>query len=167
MKPIYTGPALILLAVILWGCPYSSTVGIDENSTLDINPNLLGTWRKANYPADSTEVIFTKKTDHQYDIIATIGQPATGYEHYNIIGFFSKVNDGYVLNLYNVDDPEYNFAVVELNGDNLNIKLLSDEITDQKFTTTADMRNFIEQLYKAGSVKYDDENEVAGLIRVR
>jgi hypothetical protein len=167
MKAIYTAGILFCFAAILCGCPYESNVGLDEYSSESLNTGLLGTWRKPNYPIDSTEITFQKKNDYQYSIKAKLDDGLGGYEDHRFIGYFSKVNNGWILNVYDEISPKYYFVAVYLDGNTLGLKPLSEQITTQKFSTPAEMRKFIEQLYNDGKAKYDADSEVSGLVKAQ
>jgi hypothetical protein len=157
MRSLYTIALLCIISIVLSACPYKSAVGIDDKATIPIKPELLGTWRAADYPADSTEIIFTRQDKYQYLVQANVKDGDGGYElsHYRV--WFSKVNKSMILSFYQLDEKYYHFAEATVTGGKLTVKFLSEDITKEQFTSTAAMRKFIEDIYLKQTVQYDTD----------
>lgn len=164
MRPALTFSLLIGLAVMLCSCPYESYVPLDETASSYINTDLLGTWRYENYPNDSTEVSFYKKSDYEYYVEAKLPYQNT-YSHYSFTGYFCHVKDGVLLNLKEESGANY-VAAIWLNSKHLTIKALSENITDKQFSTSSEFKAFIEKIYSNSTVKYDDETALNDLQKV-
>ena len=167
MKKITLALALFTTAVLLWACPYKSDVGIDDKPTIKTDNALLGTWHKSAYPYDSTEVVFTKNTAQKYLLNTVITDGESGYDTDHYEAWFSKVAKWQLITLYNTGSKKYSFGEVELSGNSLSIKLLSEDITTQQFSTVADMRKFIEGIYSTNKVLYDTDADLTGLLKVK
>ncbi len=166
MKVFSSALLLFTLAIVLWGCPYKSDVGIDDGPSKKIDKSVLGTWHKAGYPEDSTELIFTKATAKQYVLTAFI-KSGEDYEHHQYTAWYSTIKKWQLLSLYDTDSKKYSFGEIEVANKQLNLKLLSDDITSRQFTTTASMREFIDSIYTANSVLYDKDADLTGLMKVK
>jgi hypothetical protein len=79
MKPMLHYCLLILLATLLFGCPYDSPYAIDEEPVQNIDENLLGKWTAfvprpsddKHYKNDPVKIIFQKRTNMEYDLAIT------------------------------------------------------------------------------------------------
>jgi hypothetical protein len=165
MKTLHSVVLLFVLAVILMACPYKSAVGIDEGPSVKMNTDLLGTWRKSNYPADSTELIFSTLNTKKFLVKATITDNDGGYEKSTFWIWFSTINKMQLITLYDIENKKYSFGELELPGNHLDIKLFSEDITTEQFTTTAAMRTFIETIYARNQVKFDDDADLTDLVK--
>ena len=102
MKPILHYSLLILLATILFGCPYDSPYAIDEEPVQNIDESLLGKWAAfvprpsddKHYKEDPVKIIFEKRTNMEYDIAIT------GYldelRPYKVVTNDTIIHDGYI-----------------------------------------------------------------------
>jgi hypothetical protein len=166
MKPIYS-TFLFLLAVVIWGCPYESTVAIDKTPSIKINEKLLGAWRKSSYPSDYTEVVFTKKSPYQYAIQARVQGEAGDYDKYNFIAWLSVINNWRLLNVYDKEESKYFFVVVELENNRLSLKPISEDITEKEFNTPAEIKKYFQQLLDKDFYQFDDDTGIGDLQKVK
>ena len=165
MRSLYTFALLCIVSIVLCACPYKSAVGIDDKAGIPIQPQLLGTWRAADYPTDSTEIIFTKQDKFQYQVRANVKDGNGGYELSRYRVWYSKVNNSTILSFYQLAEHVYYFAEASVADGKLSIKFLSEDITSEQFTTTAAMRKFIEGIYRKGTAQYDTDVELDDLIK--
>src|SRR6185295_15129753 len=102
---------LVLLCIVLafYGCPYSTAVAIDDTPQVKIDDHLLGTWNNANFPKDSGQAIFSRKSDKEYNlnIIINISDTSTDYDYHNMTAFISKVGKQTVLNAWDPGEQAY------------------------------------------------------------
>jgi len=165
MKLLSSLLLLFGLSIVLWGCPYKSDVGIDDTASIKIDKALLGTWHKTYYPSDSTELSFTKSTAQKYALNVTISDGESGYDSHHYTAWFSKVDKWQLMTLYDTEEKKFSFGEVELKNNQLSVKLLSEDITADHFTTTADMKKFIESIYKEKKVLYDSDVDLTELVK--
>ncbi len=165
MKTVFSVLAFFLLAVVLWGCPYKSDVGIDEKPAIDIDKSLLGTWHKQTYPYDSTELVFKKLSGKKYSLAVKVSDGEKGYDSFRYEAWFSKVNKWTLLSLFNTETKKYSFGEAVLTGNELNLKLLSEDITTEQFTTTEAMKRFVENIYLQNEVLYDTDTDLTDLLK--
>jgi hypothetical protein len=157
----------LLLAVVLWGCPYESTVAIDGNASIKINEKILGTWRPSSYPSDSTEVVFTKKTAYQYTIHTRIKDDGGDYEKYNFIAWLSIINSRPLLNVYDKEDSKYFFVAIELKNNKLSLKPISEDITEKKFSSSPGLKKYFQEFFKENFDQFDDDTEIDDLQKAK
>lgn len=165
MKRLFIFASLFGLAVLLWACPYKSTVGMDDNTDIPLKEDLLGTWHKPGYPKDSTEVKFMRWNTKTYGVTAKIQDEDGKYIPYRFYAWFSPVGSLQLVTFYDLDTKDYYFGETFLSRNSLSIKLLSSDITTQKFYTRADMRRFVEQLYSTSKVKYDSDLDLNNMTK--
>ncbi len=135
----YPMAALIALAILFSGCPYSSTIPLSE-ATAKIPDSFIGTWERMDSEGDKVEV---KRTGpNTMDVIQpnSEGEPTIYHAHFTEIGgstFMNLKEDGEYSN--------YLLYKLEKEGD-FKIKLV--EVTPyirETFETSADLRKFVEQ----------------------
>jgi hypothetical protein len=165
MKSFYTISIFFLAAIALWGCPYKSYVGIDATNTIPTDPALLGTWRTSKFPSDSTEIKFFQWNKNTYAVTAKLPDEDIGYDHFIFYAWFSQVNQRQLLTFYDSESKYYYFGEAFPSRNSLTIKMLSSDITKEKFYRVAAMRKFIEDLYSSNSVKYDTDPTFQNLVR--
>ena len=167
MKTLPAIALLFLVSLLLCACPYKSDVGIDNGPSLKMNTALLGTWHKASYPSDSTELIFTRSSAQKYLLTAIVNDGLDGYEtsHYEI--WFSKIGQLQLVSFYDTKDKKYSFGELALTGNLLDIKLLSDDNTSKQFNSVAEMKKFVEDIYDENRVLYDHDVDLGELIKAK
>lgn len=155
MKKIKFFLPLIVITVLIGGCPYASKFPIDAAS-VKVNPAILGKWE----PKSSADDLYFigKQDDFHYKIEKRTkdnNKPTFYSAHASII-------DGETfLNIKNADEENmYYLYKLELNSSNTKITLKS--VTgniDEKFETAAQLKEFI-QKYKSLSFFYDKDEDV-------
>jgi len=106
MKKIYLFPVLILLSVLILGCPYKSKVAIDDYAKTKIEKNLIGVWIVKD----------TNNTD--------IKNPP-----YYIV----KDRNGYMIDIEKyafTDTNEYKEEITELSADTAEYEAYEEEYTE-------------------------------------
>lgn len=135
---------LIAIGFMFMGCPYHSSVSID-NPTVKIESRLLGKWQKRT--SDDETYIITQKDDYNYDILEKEKNPQEGSKPKKYCAFLSVVNGIKFLNLYDPDDDAktYYFYRLEL-GDGIEGFSLSPvtEYATETFTRSDSLKNFIQ-----------------------
>lgn len=131
---------LPLMAFVLMGCPYSSTVPLSEANT-KIPDSFIGTWEKTGTEGEKTEV---KRTGpNTVDII----QPGMSDEYNTVYkGHFTEIGGQLFLNVK--EDNEYSgyyLFKVEKEGD---YKINLSEVTPyirETFDNSAALKSFVEK----------------------
>lgn len=130
---------------------------MDDDTNVPLKEELLGTWHKPGYPKDSTEVKIMRWNTKTYAVTAKIENDEGKYESYRFYAWYSAVGNRQLITFYDMDTKNYYFGETFFSRGELSIRLLSSDITEQKFYTRAAMRQFIETLYSSNKVKYDND----------
>lgn len=138
MKRVQFFLPLFVIAVLLGGCPYKSSVGIDTPS-VKINTALLGEWEKKG--EDLTTYKITKQDDYTYRI-AKLEQGKDKPEKFT--AYISNVDGQQFLNLnIEAEGDGYYLYKFTLNS---NTKVTLQEVTEnitEDFTEQAALKAFI------------------------
>ena len=114
----------------------------------------------------TTELIFIKSTAQEYKLTAVV-KSDDDYETHVYKAWFSTVNKSQLLTLYDTESKKYSFGEIAIADKQLSLKLLSEDITEEQFTTVADMKKFIEYIYKDKRVLYDSDVDLTELIKAK
>lgn len=159
MKHISSIILLFILSALLCGCPYDSPYSLDQEPAQNIDESLLGKWatfvkKSGNAPYSKEEpvkVIFSKRTDIEYDIAIT------GYidemkpyhlvanDSIKCIGFLSNVAGRQFLNAF-IHGKVY-LAEIKKNNDNISILPLSEYFTSKLIKNSRELRSAVEFHY--------------------
>ncbi len=157
------------LFIILWGCPYDSPFGLDEEAQQPIDEKLLGTWggviiKPANdgdYKQDSLKIIFERFTDKEYNISITGNlqelKPFHVVTKDSIHGtaFISSAEGKVFLNAF-IKSKMY-VAEISLGTNGLSLFCLSEHFTGKYIKNSAELRKAISFHYRvSASPAYDD-----------
>ena len=155
--------------IFLYGCPYDSPYGIDEEPQQYIDESLLGKWATTvprpsddkHYREDSVKIVFEKKTEMEYDIAIT------GYldelKPYRVISndtikgtaFLSVIDSRQFLNAF-IHGKMY-IAEVKKENKNLSIFTLHEHFTAKYIKNSAALRTAVGFHYKSRATpSYDD-----------
>ncbi len=169
MKSLLHPALLVLLCIVLWGCPYDSAYSIDEEPQQPLDESLLGKWAtfvtRPTYVNEYTEapvkIIFDKRTEKEYDVAIT------GYidelkryrvsENDTIKGtaFLSVIDKRYFLNAF-IKGKVY-IAEVKKQGNSLDILTLAEHFTSKYVKNSDGLRTAIGYHYRTrSSPMYDD-----------
>ncbi|MBK8087658.1 MAG: hypothetical protein IPK31_06790 [Chitinophagaceae bacterium] len=162
MKRLLYFFAVITASLFLMGCPYETEVPIDKPE-VKFPAGLLGKWE----PKSSSDDIYTIKKKDDYIITITKvkkeAKPDDAAEEYE--AFISDVGGIKFLNLSekkgeDFGTKKYYLYKLEISpsGARLTLSPVTENI-DEKFQTSAELKNFIQQNMKH-SFFYDKEDEV-------
>ena len=148
---------IIIIAVMLGGCPYKSDIPLDTTGK-KINPAFLGTWEPKSSENEKYKV--TKSNDFTYRIVKTSKSSKDSSVY---LGYVVDVDGDAFLNLQEqgeMADKGYYFYKVSVNesGSKVTLSSVTENITE-KFTTGADMKAFFKK-YKGLSFFYDKTQDV-------
>jgi hypothetical protein len=160
MKKLLPAFLLIPLTMLFCGCPYDSPYNVDVAPMQNIDESLLGKWAtfikksgNADYSKeDPVKVIFSKRTDVDYDIAIT------GYidelRPYHLIvndsikgtGYLSDVAGRQFLNAF-IQGKVYIAEIKKENG-TISILPLSEYFTSKLIKSSKELRTAIEFHYR-------------------
>ncbi len=148
---------LLILTVMLGGCPYGSTIPLDTTGK-KINKELLGTWEPKSSSDEQYKI--TKDDEFTYKIVKSsknTKEPSI-YKAY-----LTELDGELFLNLWEENgstDKTYYLYKLELNSSSTKATLSSvTENITEKFTTPEEMRAFFKK-YKGLSFFYDKTQDV-------
>jgi hypothetical protein len=148
---------LLVLTVMLGGCPYGSEIPLDTTGK-KINPALLGTWEPKTSSDDKYKI--TKEDDFTYKIVKT---SKNSKEPSTYKGYLTDLDGDTFLNLWEENgssEKTYYFYKLELNSSSTKATLSSvTENITEKFTTGEEMRAFFKK-YKNLSFFFDKNQDV-------
>jgi len=157
MKTIKWILPLLVLTVMLGGCPYGSEIPLDTTGK-KINPALLGDWEPKS--SSSAKYKITKDNDFTYKIVKSSAdsKEPTVYKAY-----LTDLDGETFLNLWEVNESSnktYYFYKLELNSSNSKATLSSvTENIKEKFSTGEEMKAFFKK-YKNLSFFYEKTQDV-------
>jgi hypothetical protein len=160
---------LIAIAVFLTACPYQSPYAIDETPQQSIDENLLGSWATmvakpafdGDYEEEPIKIIFSKKTDTEYDITLT------GYikelkkfitfqnDSIKATGFLSTVEGTVFLNV--AFKNQYLLAEVKQDKNKFSILFLKENFTPRFSKNANDVKKSVIYHYKTSKTPFYDE----------
>jgi hypothetical protein len=169
MKNLLYTICFFLPCILLWGCPYESSYGIDTEPQQYIDDELIGKWaafvqRPSNeneYTEGAVKIIFEKRTDMEYDV------SITGYidelkkfrviENDTIKGsaYLSLVDSHLFLNTL-IKGKIY-IAEIKKENHSLSILTLAEHFTNKYIKSSKELRSAVSIHYKSRpEPMYDD-----------
>jgi hypothetical protein len=148
---------LLILTVMLGGCPYGSDIPMDKTGK-KIDAALLGTWEPKSSSTDKYKI--TKDNDFTYKIVKTSkdAKEPTIYK-----GYLVDLDGDTFLNIWEENgsaDKTYYFYKLELNSSasKATLSSVTENITE-KFSTGEEMKAFFKK-YKGLSFFYEKSQDV-------
>ncbi len=150
MKKSLQSGILALCSLMLYGCPYESTVPVSQPS-IAVEEQLLGQWVSE---AESYNEYFISKADKMH--YKVLQRAITGHTA-DYLGHLSEVKGITFLNLYSDSTQTYYLYRINLNAAEAQFTLMpvSSKLTEH-FSNSAALRNFVEKNMNLRSF-YDSE----------
>ena len=150
MKKTLQSGILALCCLMLYGCPYESTVPISKPS-IPVEERLLGQWVS---DAQSYNEYFVSQADKMHYKVAQ--RAITGHTA-EYLGHLSEIRGVTFLNLYSDSTKTYYLYRINLNTSEARFSLMSvsNKLSEQ-FTSSAVLREFVEKNMNLRSF-YDSE----------
>jgi|SRR6185312_3866399 len=153
---------LCCFSLLFMGCPYNSSVALDDKPSVNIDAKFLGKWQQRS--SDDITYIVTKKDDNNYSILEKhkpSKESSTPPEDKTYEAFLTDVNGTKFLNLYDPseDSKTYYFYKIVMSDEveGFNLFPVTEYITE-KFDASADLKKFVDQ-YKGLSFFYGSKDE--------
>ena len=141
MKKLLQYSLVVFICMVLWGCPYESSIALDE-PTVKLDAQLLGKWCSVSDKKCTDMATISMLDDYRYKI-ETGSIKTKNYETY--VAWISII-DGYTyLNLQNNinNQVKYNFLLVtELTRNRLIYKTIK-EADKTPFANSAELRRWV------------------------
>ena len=140
MKKLISIPLILILGILLSGCPYESPFPIDTPG-IKIDPKILGTWEELK---DHAIYKIAKKDNFTYSIEITEQKDCKVDRN---IGYLSAVNGVMFLNLLedkpSVTEKKYSFYKLKITStDKLSVSPVTSNIREQ-FNSSSSLKKFI------------------------
>ena len=151
MKNLLQSVALCLGCLLLYGCPYESTVPIDTPK-LPVDEKLLGQW--VSDAESYNEYFITKANNTQYRVQqkSVTGNTAWYLAH------ISEIKGATFLNLYSDSTNTYYLYRVILNPDGAKCSLVPvSQTLNEQFQSSAALRQYIEKNMNLRSFYNNDD----------
>jgi hypothetical protein len=148
--------ATVIVSMLFMGCPYSSENAIDDKPAVKIVPSLLGKWEQRSSTDYSYVVTKTDEYNYHIEKITVADGKKELYD-----GFLSDVGGDKFFNIWeeSANPKVYYLYKVDMSGGDNMLKLASvTQNIDEKFTSSAELRKFIEK-YKALSFFYEKDED--------
>jgi hypothetical protein len=161
LKKVVVSASLIAFVVLLTGCPFSSSVPIDEG-TVKVSPSLAGEWVSvADTEAENpTYYIITK--DDPYKATAKKMEYSSNDSAYNATVYhltFSDVKGDTFMNA--MEDGGNTYSLFKFSFNEKADEIITSEITDyikETFNTSEELKDFIAK-NKSNSYFYTNTTE--------
>ena len=158
MKKIASILLFVSASVIFMGCPLGTEVAIDDKPSVKIIPSLIGVWDARN----STDYTYTVSKVDEYNYKIEKKTISSG-DVSNYGGFISEVGGEKFFNIWEMAEGSaakmYYLYKLDMQGGDSFIKLLSvTENIDEKFTSSAELKKFIDK-NKSLSFFYDKDED--------
>ncbi len=135
MKKIINIFSVLLLFIILCGCPYESPYPIDKPK-LKTPPTLLGTWRTSD---KKVEYVLTKVDDYNFSV--AISEDGASKENYK--GYLSSINNVTFVNLNKEGTTTFLLFKIEFKDDKtLSFSPITEYIRE-KFNSSYELKAFV------------------------
>lgn len=135
---------LLFILLIIWGCPYDSSIPLGEIKNSVIDPNLIGSWKSVGTDVDTFEVMKVYSfNQHEYLILFL------EKSEINVFRAFSTTVDGHTF--LNVNElsaeltstPNYIFVEYLLAGNELKFRIIEDKLPQKYYKDSRAFRDFV------------------------
>jgi len=153
--------SLLAFIVLLTGCPFSSSVPIDEG-TVKVSDALAGSWMSAADKETENPTYYVISKDDKYNATAKKMEFSSSDSAYNATIYhltFSDVDGEVFMNA--MEDGGSAYSLYKFSFDEKTIEIHTSEVTDyikETFTTSAELKSFIAK-NKSNSYFFTNTNE--------
>jgi len=137
---------LVAIVVLLSGCPFSSSVPIDEG-TVKISPELVGEWMSPGDKESANPTYFVITKDDKFNATARKMEYSSSDSSYSETIYhltFSDVNGETFMNAMEEEGTTY--SLYKFKFDEKTAEVSTSEVTDyikETFTTSKELKDFI------------------------
>jgi hypothetical protein len=137
---------LLFLLLIIWGCPYDSSVSLGKIENSVIDSNLIGSWKSSGTDVDTFEVMKVYPfNQHEYLILFL------EKSEINVFRAFSTAVNGHTfLNVNELSSeitsaPNYIFVEYLLAGNELKFRFIEDKLPKEHYKDSRSFYNFVKR----------------------
>lgn len=176
MRILLQTALLFLLSVLLCACPYSSPYLLDENPTIYVEDELIGSWatlvkKPVSGKQEIVRLILSKRSDTEYNIAFTGKLDELKpfklllRDSVNGTAFMSTVAGNQFLNI-SIKGANY-IAELKFKNGKLSLLPLAEHFTSKLVQNNSELRNCLEFHYKTRVHPiYDDDFCLMEMIKV-
>jgi hypothetical protein len=145
-QKIATTTGLLVIVVLLAGCPFSSSVPIDEG-TIKVSPDLVGEWISPTNKESANPTYFVVTKDDEFRATAKKMEFSSSDSSYSETIYhltFSDVNGETFMNAMEEEGTTY--SLYKFKFDEKTGEASTSEVTDyikETFSTSAELKDFI------------------------
>lgn len=160
-QKVLMSSGLLAIVVLLAGCPYSSSVPIDDG-TVKISSDLVGQWMSTSEMESENPSYFVITKDDKFHATAKKMEYSSSDSSYSETIFhltFSDVNGETFMNAMEEEGTTYN--LLKFKFDEKTGEISTSEVSDyikETFTTSAELKDFIAK-NKSNSYFYTNTTE--------
>lgn len=143
MKNRVIYPTLILLAVVLWGCPYKSSVPLSD-ATEYVNKQIFGKWipRGMEEKANPEYYLIEQRDTLRYDVAHyQYNEEEKGYTTKTYVAHTTRLENILFMNLQESGTKEYLLYRLDVSDGLMTMYEVTNNI-DEKFTDSEKLRDF-------------------------
>ncbi|MCB9187291.1 MAG: hypothetical protein H6601_11195 [Flavobacteriales bacterium] len=162
MKKILSYLSILGVAVVLWGCPYKSTVPLSA-ATEKVNKQALGKWLPKTElgKASPSYYVIEKRDSLHYDIEHfQFNDNDQEYTRKQYIAWTTRIDNLLFMNVQEQASKEFYLHRLDIMGDDLMILYQVTGNIDEKFDNSDKMREFFQQYMKLSFFYNTDEVEL-------
>lgn len=159
MKKVFSYLAILGISVILWGCPYRSTVPLSE-AIEPVNKQVVGTWYpKHERSKQNPEYYSIEKKDSVHYSIQHFqyNDKDSTYSVKDYTAWTTRIENLLFMNVKNEDKNEYYIHRLDVMGDELMILYQVTSNIDETFDDPEKMKTFFQKHMKLSFFYEKDE----------
>jgi hypothetical protein len=160
-QKLLSSSALLLLVLLLAGCPYSSSVPVDEG-TVKVSPALEGQWVSAADKESENPTYYIISRDDKFKATARKMEYSSSDSAYSATVYhltFSDVNGDTFMNA--MEEGASTYSILKFSFDEKAGEISTFEVTDyikETFSTSKELKDFIAK-NKSNSYFFTNTNE--------
>ena len=166
MKNLFTTATAITVAIVLWGCPYQSSVPLSTASE-KVNKKVLGTWlpKHETGKANPEQYVIEMRDSLHYVIDHfQYNKNDSSYSVKEYLAWTTRVDNILFMNVQETGKPQHFIHRLDVMGDDLMILYQITSNIDEQFKKSDEMKKFFQKHMKLSFFYNRDEVE---LVRVR
>ncbi|MFM1876211.1 MAG: hypothetical protein RL266_1948 [Bacteroidota bacterium] len=161
MKQRLLNTTLLLMAIVLWGCPYKSSVPLSE-ATENVNKQMLGRWvPQGMEDKENPEYYLIEQRDTlHYDVAHYLySDEGKEYSVKNYVGHTTRLENILFMNLQESGTKEYLIYRLDLSDGTMTKYEVTNNI-DEQFNDSQKLREFVQKYMRLSFFYNADEVEL-------
>lgn len=162
MKNLLVVATSLALAIVLWGCPYQSSVPLSVASE-KVNKQVLGTWipKHEAGKANPEYYVIGKRDSLHYRIDHfQFNENDTSYSVKEYVAWTTRIENILFMNVQETGKPQHYIHRLDVMGDDLMILYQVTANIDEQFKKSDEMKKFFQKHMKVSFFYNSDEVEL-------